>query len=280
MYQLYLTALVEDSDFHAACSVLGGLCGMPPWESVQRVLYFQGPPRPAGISNQSSIDKTVRNVGPLWKELHQNLSRQSFVLQARYEVLKDRDMGPSATTASLDDTAGILRWIDFPDPPHGRPWITQRKTVELWEQKNLPSVMRDNHYRFKTETVEEMYRFYRDDVEFCLVRHHFCRPLADYSPLEGRTSPELAPLPNLPAWDSLTPVDMQRRWILQIKTHVTQDNKPDEIRKAQETLTSTRNELEGAFDFKTVDRKVYDTRVALQQQGIQALPQKVTIGKG
>jgi mediator of RNA polymerase II transcription subunit 18 len=37
--------------------------------------------------------------------------------------------------------------------------------------------------------------------------------------------------------------------------------------------------LEGAFDFKTIDRKVHDTRIAQQQQGIQALPQKVILGK-
>ena len=148
MYELLLTALVEDGDFAAACAVLGGLCAMPPWETTDRVLYFQGPPRPAGIANQGSIDKPMRkDVAFLYKELHQSLSRQSFVLQARYEVAKDRDLGPQATPQDLDATPGILRWADFPDPPHARPALTQRKIVELWEQKKLLSVMRDNHYR-------------------------------------------------------------------------------------------------------------------------------------
>lgn len=147
MYQLLLTALVEDSDFKSACSILGGLCGMTPWESANRVLYFQGPPRPVGISNMVSIDRTVRNSGPLWKELHQSLQRQSFVLQARYEVFKHRDMGPSAKPKDLNTVPGLLRWADFPDPAHARPFLAQRKMVELWEQRNLPSVMRDNHYQ-------------------------------------------------------------------------------------------------------------------------------------
>lgn len=147
MYQLFLTALVEDSDFHAACSILGGLCGMTPWETVNRVLYFQGPPRPVGISNQSSIDKTVRNTGFLWKDLHQSLGRQSYVLQARYEVVKERDMGASAPPMDLDAIQGLLRWTDFPDPAHARPLLTQRKIVELWDQRYLPSVMRDNLYQ-------------------------------------------------------------------------------------------------------------------------------------
>ncbi|KAM5352782.1 hypothetical protein ACJ41O_005504 [Fusarium nematophilum] len=277
MYELFLTALVEDSDFGAACAVLGGLCGMPPWESVHRVLYFQGPPRPVGISNQNSIDKPIRkDTGFLWKELHQNLSRQSFVLQTRYEVLKDRGMGPDAAPMDLDATPGILRWTDFPDPPHGRPMLTQRKKVELWDQKKLPSVLRDNQHQFKTETIEEVYQFFREDIEFCLVRHYFIQPLENYVPMETKAQPSF-PVTSLPAWETLTPVDMQKRWFLFVKAHVLQDNKPDEIRKAQDQLLAIRGELDGVFDFRSIDRKVHDTRVAQQLQGIQALPQKVTI---
>ena len=148
MYEIFLTALVEDADFAAACSVLSGLCGMSPWESIHRVLYFQGPGRPAGISNQSSIEKPMRkDAALLWKDLHQNLSRQSFVLQTRYEVIKDRDMGPNASPTNLDTLPGILQYTDFPDPPRGQPLLTQRKKVELWEQKRLSSIMRDNGYR-------------------------------------------------------------------------------------------------------------------------------------
>ncbi|GJN73487.1 hypothetical protein PLICBS_007565 [Purpureocillium lilacinum] len=280
MYELFLTALVEDADFQAACAVLGGFCAMPPWETVNRVLYFQGPPRPAGISNQSSIDKPMRkDVAFLYKDLHQNLSRQSFVLQARYEILKDRDMGPSSAPQDLDAAAGILRWADFPDPPTARPVLTQRKVVELWEQKKLPSVMRDNNFQFKTETVEELYRFFRDDIEFCLSRQYFLKRINDYMPLGPTQHNTTEPLQTLPAWDALTPMDGQNRWVLQIKAHVLQDNKPDEIRKAQDQLMAIRGELDGVFDFKTIDRKVHDTRLAMQQQGIQALPQRVMLGK-
>lgn len=72
---------------------------------------------------------------------------------------------------------------------------------------------------------------------------------------------------------------MQQRWILQVGVHILQDNKPDELRIGQEKLLALKTELEGVFDFKVMDRKVHDTRVAMQQQGIQTLPQKVMIGK-
>lgn len=149
MYELFLTAFVEDADLSAACAVLSGLCGMPAWESLSRVLYFQGVGRPSGISNQSSIERPLRkDVGIFWKDLHQSLSRQSFVLQARYEVQKDRDMGPQAQAADLDSTAGVLRFTDFPDAPNARPIVVQRKKVEIWEQKKLPSILRDNNYQY------------------------------------------------------------------------------------------------------------------------------------
>ena len=147
MYEVFLTAFVEDADLPAARAVLGGLCGMPAWESLSRVLYFQGTGRPSGISNQSSIERPVRNVALLWRELHQSLSRQSFVLQARYEVVKERDMGSGAQAVNLDELSGVLRWTDFPEPPQGRPILTQRKKVEIWEQKKLPSILRDNSYQ-------------------------------------------------------------------------------------------------------------------------------------
>ncbi|OAA63135.1 Mediator complex subunit Med18 [Cordyceps fumosorosea ARSEF 2679] len=282
MYEVCMTSMVEDADLVPACSILEGLCSMKAWESIVRVLYYQGPSRPAGLSNQRSIEKAIRkNVAPLWRELHQNLTRQAFVVQARYDVLKDRDFGSEPTQPPLDTNAtpGILRWTDFPDPPHGKPLLTQRKIVELWEQRSLPSILEDNHHRFKGEVIEETYRFFRDEVEFCLCKQYIFNRIQRFAPLEQREGFLSLPATHLPAWDSLTPVDVQGRWILQVKTHVLQDNKPDEIRKAQDVLMALRNELDGVFDFRPIDRKVYDTRVAMRQQAVHTLPQKVTVGK-
>uniref|UniRef100_A0A0D2XLW4 Mediator of RNA polymerase II transcription subunit 18 n=1 Tax=Fusarium oxysporum (strain Fo5176) TaxID=660025 RepID=A0A0D2XLW4_FUSOF len=134
------------------------------------------------------------------------------------------------------------------------------------------------HHTFKTETIEEVYRFYRDDIEFCLTRHYFLQPLEHYTPMETKQQATI-PMGSLPPWESLTPVDQQKRWFLQVKAHVVQDNKPDEIRKAQDQLLAVRRELDGVFEFRGIDRKVHDTRVMQQMQGVQQLPQKFTVGK-
>lgn len=76
----------------------------------------------------------------------------------------------------------------------------------------------------------------------------------------------------------MTPVDKEKRWFLHVKAHVLQDNKPDEIRKAQDQLLAIRAELDGVFDFRLIDRKVHDTRIAQQPMGTQALPQIQKVG--
>lgn len=122
-----------------------------------------------------------------------------------------------------------------------------------------------------------MYRFYNNDLEFCLYRQFFLRPLNDHMPLESRQHQTSPPLAQLPAYDSLVPIDGQGRWILLVKAHVVEDNKPDEIQKAQDQLNTVRRDLDGVFNFRAIDRKVHDTRVIQRQQGVQVLPQKVAL---
>lgn len=107
-----------------------------------------------------------------------------------------------------------------------------------------------------------MLRFFRDELEFTLTRHYFTHPISAYQPLATKSQPTV-PLSTLPAWEDLTPMDSQRRWVLQIKTHVLQDTRPDEVRRGQEALLAVMEELSGVFEFKVIDRKVHDTRAVL-----------------
>lgn len=64
-----------------------------------------------------------------------------------------------------------------------------------------------------------------------------------------------------------------------VKVHVLQDNQPDEVRKAHETLAAIRRELEGVFEFRLFDRRIHDTRVAVEMRtGPAPLPQVITVG--
>lgn len=272
MYEIFLTTVIPPEDIKATCSILAGLCAMPAWESLNRVLYFKGPSRPNGFSNQSSIVKAGqrKDAGALWKEMHQQLSRQSHVIQARYEVFKDKDFG-NTEPADFDARPGVLRFTDFPDPPlkGANANLTQRKKTEIWDQKNLPSIMRDNNYVLESEAIEETYQFFRDDVEFCLFRHYLLRSVVT----------DNTPLAHVGDWETtFTPTDPGQRWLFMIKVHVVQDSKPEEVLKAHEQLASIRRELEGVFEFRTFDRRVHDTRVAVEMRNAPApLPKVMTV---
>lgn len=93
----------------------------------------------------------------------------------------------------------------------------------------------------------------------------------DYPPAE--------PMNPLPPWEVFNNVDNLNQWMLVVKTHVLQDNKPDEVRKAQEQLVALKNELEGVFQFEVIERQFLDTRVPLAVQSLPApLPQVVKAG--
>ena len=93
MYEIFLTSVVASADFERANAVLQGLCAMSAWKSTHRVLYFSGPPKPRGLALPD--DRKRSQFGRQWVELSQYLSRSSFVVQARYDLSKDKDFGSS-----------------------------------------------------------------------------------------------------------------------------------------------------------------------------------------
>jgi len=120
-----------------------------------------------------------------------------------------------------------------------------------------------------SDQIEHSYQFFRDEVEFSLHSYSYTQPLPQHPAAIHPANP-------LPPWDSLVNVDDTHHWMLQVKLHVIQDNKPDEVRKAQEQLIGIKKELEGIFLFEVVDRGYYDSRVPLEVQSVPApLPQVV-----
>lgn len=84
----------------------------------------------------------------------------------------------------------------------------------------------------------------------------------------------------LPPWEAFDNVDDLDQWMVVVKTHVLEDNKPDEVRKAQEQLVALKNELEGVFQFEVIERQFLDTRVPLEVQSkLPPLPQVLKAGE-
>lgn len=147
MYELFLTATVRKDDFAMACAILQGLTWMEARRETRRVLYFAGPPQPQprGLPNghRSVRPPPVPAAQALWTELAKQLVRSSYILQVDYEVSPDAGDFGADRAADLNAAPGTLRWTDLPDPLRDTP-VTQRKKVEIPDQRNLLAAMADN----------------------------------------------------------------------------------------------------------------------------------------
>ncbi|KAI1485648.1 mediator complex, subunit Med18 [Biscogniauxia mediterranea] len=245
MRELFLTATVPASDFDVACAIFQGLTWMTARQTAYRILYFAGQPVPKGLPNMRNLRMTP--LAPLWNELSRQLSRSSYVLQTRYEVSPTADFGKD-TGMDFNNSKGTLLWTDLPDPLRDTP-IISRKKVEIPDQTFLPTILADNSHTYTSELIQQSYSFVRENVEFVFSRYYHLPE----SP--GR------PVPVLPAWKDLRPADPAQKWVLNVKLNVPDDSQPEKIRKANDELMAVKAELEKLFDFKIIDRRVFDTRI-------------------
>ncbi|KAI0182972.1 mediator complex, subunit Med18 [Xylaria flabelliformis] len=257
MHELFLTASVKQGDFDTACAVLQGLSWMTARRTIYRVLFFAGQPQPKGLAGPPPPPNVLpRAAQPLWGELHKQLLRSSYVLQAAYEVSPETDfVGKENATATMDFTRlpATLRWTDLPDPLRDSP-ITSRKKIEIPFLNSLPRVLMENKQTYINELIQESYSFNRGDLEIVLSRYYHLPES------QGR------PIPHLPAWADLRPVDPAQKWMLHVKLNVVAagdgGGQPEKLTKANEELMRNKAEFEKLFDFKVIDRRVFDTRIA------------------
>ncbi|KAI0131017.1 mediator complex, subunit Med18 [Daldinia grandis] len=246
MRELFLTASVKDSDFAMACAVLQGLTWMNARHTVHRILFFHGQPQPQPLKVTRAFQQS--RFLQLWKDLSSQLNRSSYVVQLAYELVPERDFGKE-TNMEFNALPGTLRWTDLPDPLRDTP-VTQRKKIEIPEQNSLPTALTDNGFQYKNEIIQESYSFVRENVEFVFSRYYHLPES------QGR------PLAALPPWADLRPVDPAQKWVLNVKLNVIDDSQPEKVKKANGELLVVKAELEKIFDFKSVDRRVFDTRIA------------------
>lgn len=248
MHESFLTASVDRDDFHTACAILQGLSWMTARRTIYRILFFAGQPQPRGLPTAPPAGILRQQDKQLWVELNKQLLRSSYILQAAYDVSPETDFGQE-TAMDFNRLPATLRWTELPDPSRDSP-ITSRKKIEIPFPHLLPKILMENKQQYTNELIQESYSFNRGDLEIVMSRYYY---LPD-SP--GR------PVPQLPAWADLRPVDSTRKWVLNVKLNVAEDGQPEKISKANEELMRNKAEFEKLFDFKAVDRRVFDTRIA------------------
>lgn len=187
------------------------------------------------------------------------LHRQSYIVNASYEVLHDVDFGNKDPIPAnhFDVNPGALFWTQLPDPVSiagGQALILQRKKIEIHDQLNLPTVLQENDFRFQSEAIEERQDIYHREAP---VEFHFTRYYKLGTP--GATEP----CKTLPKLEHLTKVDPVGRWMLVVVAYVFEDQSPENIQAARDALTKVVDDLSPTgISFVRIDRKVYDTQLA------------------
>ncbi|KAI0393561.1 hypothetical protein F5Y17DRAFT_431976 [Xylariaceae sp. FL0594] len=282
MHELFLTASVNPTDFDTVCAILQGLTWMTARRSVYRVLYFAGQPQPTGLPKLPARGMLPRQQErQLWADLHKQLLRSSYILQAHFEVPSEADFGKEAPM-DLPHLPATLRWTDLPDvlkepqtalrkknlppapnvpvpvaePVKDSP-IISRKKIDIPFSAGLVLALSENKQTYKNELIQEVYSFHKEKLEISLSRYY-------YIPAESNAGGR-RPAPQLPAWDALRPVDddaAHNKWVLNLKLNVSEDEQPENLAKAQEELMRHKTEFEKLFEFQMLDRRVFDTRIA------------------
>ncbi|KAI9048710.1 hypothetical protein LZ554_007541 [Drepanopeziza brunnea f. sp. 'monogermtubi'] len=274
MHELFVTTHVVNEDLDITLRILQGYCSSYPKHVFTRSLSFQGPltraPKPIdpNLIKQQPPQKFVS-----WKSLSDQLSRQSYILNVSYEIDQDEfgrteDSGDAQVSQEgsqlLDQRFGTLRWNDLPEPTAAKPVnsrlpdpgltrpVNSRLVVNIDNQQGLCTIMKKLQHTCVREIIQEKYMSVNGDILFELTRY-----------LLFPTEPAGAIRATLPAFNTLTPFDAENKWILTASILVAKGDNPQQMKKGMDQLVAVKNDFEGCFDFKALDRHIFDTRVKM-----------------
>jgi mediator of RNA polymerase II transcription subunit 18 len=86
MHELFLTAQVSGDDLQRSLRVLQGYCGMKPVSLLRRRLIWEGPKSRSLKGIDPAFVKKQGPKQPLWRSLHEQLIRQSYIITLVYDV--------------------------------------------------------------------------------------------------------------------------------------------------------------------------------------------------
>ncbi|KAK4122512.1 hypothetical protein N657DRAFT_575335 [Parathielavia appendiculata] len=260
-YELFMSAIVGDTDAAKARALLGGFTEMRERHQITRVQHYELHDTAAkGLPTIKQIQKERRPTAPQWHELHQILAKQPFILQMRTDITDEAQKkapnaaagGEAASNAPAGSDSGqpcALRWTDLPDPQNPQfPFITQRRVLDIADQ-DAQTILAANKFRATSNIIEESYSWWLNGVEYSLTRMFQLALDADPS----------AQVPDLASLKPFAPF-----WILIVRAKIDSlptASMPTRMKQAQAHLAQARDRLLGIFEFKVFDRRCHDTRI-------------------
>ncbi|OBT51127.1 hypothetical protein VE04_07180 [Pseudogymnoascus sp. 24MN13] len=261
MHELFLTAAVPGEHVKEALKILQGLCAMPPAHSYQRVLTYEGPsaqlvPIPAArVQNRRPQDREV------WNELNKQLVRQSHYITLAFAAEKGEfgvgaeERAGEKMVIDLEEARGTLHFYDYPEPPHPSRPVNSRLVIHIPDEPKLPSLLRSIKYTHYSQSLREIYNFYRDNVTFTLSRELQRKQQNGVIDVEGSTPQASSDIRDY------IPFDGENKWVLRASVEVTDEKEGPLVQRGIEELLKVQSDLAGLYEFSILDRAVLDTRV-------------------
>jgi len=269
MHELLIVATVPEKKVKGVLMILQGLCAMTPTRQLEWRIIFEGPKSTplSGIGSAQIQTRKPTNL-QLWKELHDQLVRQSYYLTVVYNVdesifgrassAKDGENPAEEKSLDVEQLRGTLRFLDIPDPPGTRP-ANSRLVIPIKDELQLPTFLTGIRYNYSRDFVRESYYAYRDNVIFCLYRD-LQRPEIVGSDQHGSAGG----MPHeLPEFSTLRPFDGEHKWMLMASVEVSDGNQPILMQKGLDQLNQVKQDLDGICDFVISPRQQLDTRIQL-----------------
>jgi mediator of RNA polymerase II transcription subunit 18 len=90
MHELFLISHLSDDEVQRALRIFQGYCGMSPVTLLRRRMTFEGP----RLKQLKGIEPTFikdqeRGKQHLWRSLHDQITRQSYVITLIFDINKD-----------------------------------------------------------------------------------------------------------------------------------------------------------------------------------------------
>lgn len=91
MHELFLTSHIANDDLSRTLRILQGYCGMKPVSLLERRLMWEGPRARTNLKgiDTSFVMRQPPHLVPVWRGLHEQLVRQSYILTVIYDVTRD-----------------------------------------------------------------------------------------------------------------------------------------------------------------------------------------------
>jgi hypothetical protein len=134
MHELFLTAHLSDDDVQRAIRILQGYCGMSPVTLVRRRMLFEGPRLRQQLKGIDPVFVSKQPQGKqlLWKSLHEQITRQAYIIALIFDINKDHFGQPE-----VSESQGVVD-----EPSKNQPWVTFPRSFESFILSTELSVLR------------------------------------------------------------------------------------------------------------------------------------------